>query len=86
MNFDAMLRAITIACRAGGTLFWLYTFYYIAQAPEGDGARFQWLAEVPLTAIFLRIILMISSVVIWTVALPRMRAKGRGCATAIRPA
>lgn len=53
MSFDTMLRAVTIACCAGCTLFWLYTFYYIAQVPEGDGTGFQWLAEVPLTAIFL---------------------------------
>ena len=44
MNFDAMLRAVTITCCAGGTLFWLYTFYSIVQAPEGDGTGFRWLA------------------------------------------
>jgi hypothetical protein len=33
-------------------LFWLYTFHAIAQAPPGDGTGFQWLAVIPLGAIF----------------------------------
>jgi hypothetical protein len=35
-----------------GTLFWLYTFYAIAHVPPGDGTGFQWLAVIPLGAIF----------------------------------
>ena len=48
-----ILRIVTLACCAVGTLFWLYTFYHISQLPPGDGTGFQWIAEVPLTGIFL---------------------------------
>lgn len=37
---------------AAGTLFWLYTFYFIAHVPPGDGSGFQWLAVFPLGMIF----------------------------------
>ena len=37
---------------AAGTLFWLYTFYAIDHVPMGDGTGFQWLAVIPLGAIF----------------------------------
>ena len=37
---------------ATGTLFWLYTFYYIANVPPGDGTGFQWLAVFPLGMVF----------------------------------
>jgi hypothetical protein len=33
-------------------LFWLYTFYGIAQVPAGDGTGFQWIAVMPLGMIF----------------------------------
>jgi hypothetical protein len=46
------LRATALAVAAAGTLFWLYTFYAIAQVPEGDGTGFQWIAVMPLGAIF----------------------------------
>jgi hypothetical protein len=38
---------------AAETLFWLYTFYFIGRHanPRGDGM--EWLAEVPMTLIFL---------------------------------
>ena len=45
------LRIAALAMCALGTGFWLYTFYYISQVPPGDGTGFQWLAEAPLTAI-----------------------------------
>lgn len=47
------LRLVTLGLCAAATAFWMYTFHYIAQVPEGDGTGFQWIAEVPLTAIFL---------------------------------
>ena len=46
-------RVIGLAAGAAGTAFWIYTFYAIAQVPVGDGSGFQWLAEVPLTMLFL---------------------------------
>ncbi len=46
------LRYIAFASGVTGTLFWIYTFYWISKVPPGDGTGFQWLAEVPLTAIF----------------------------------
>ena len=47
-----ILRTIALASGAAGTLFWIYTFYWISKLPPGDGTGFQWIAEVPLTAIF----------------------------------
>ncbi|MBR0994239.1 hypothetical protein JQ580_26305 [Bradyrhizobium japonicum] len=44
-------KAATLVA-AAGTLFWLYTFYFIAQVPQGDGTGFQWLAVFPLGMIF----------------------------------
>lgn len=46
-------RRLALACATAGTAFWIYTFNYISRLPVGDGTGFQWLAEVPLTAIFL---------------------------------
>lgn len=46
------LRLIALLVAAAGTLFWLYTFYGIAQVPRGDGSGFQWLAVMPLGMIF----------------------------------
>jgi hypothetical protein len=46
------LHTIAFASGVTGTLFWIYTFYWISKVPPGDGTGFQWLAEVPLTAIF----------------------------------
>ena len=40
-----------------GTLFWLYTFYAIAQVPAGDGTGMQWVAVMPLGFIFLALTL-----------------------------
>lgn len=51
------LRLATLLVCLAAMLFWLYTFYHIAQLPVGDGSGFQWIAEVPLTAIFLFVIL-----------------------------
>ena len=48
MNF----RKIAAFVAATGTLFWLYTFYFIAHVPQGDGSGFQWLAVFPLGMIF----------------------------------
>jgi hypothetical protein len=47
-----LLRIVSIAIAGAGTLFWLYTFYAISQVPEGDGTGFQWIAVMPLGAIF----------------------------------
>jgi hypothetical protein len=46
-------RAVALAVASAGTLFWLYTFYGIAQVPIGDGSGFQWIAVMPLGLIFL---------------------------------
>lgn len=46
------LRAAALAVSIAGTLFWLYTFYGIAQVPAGDGSGFQWIAVVPLGLVF----------------------------------
>lgn len=45
-------RRIAALVAATGTLFWLYTFYYIANVPPGDGTGFQWLAVFPLGMVF----------------------------------
>ena len=46
------LRGAALAVALAGTLFWLYTFYGIAQVPAGDGSGFQWIAVMPLGLIF----------------------------------
>jgi hypothetical protein len=46
------LRVAALAVSIAGTLFWLYTFYGIAQVPAGDGSGFQWIAVVPLGPVF----------------------------------
>jgi hypothetical protein len=46
-------RAIALVLSGSGTLFWLWTFYAIGQAPKGDGTGFQWLAVFPLGMVFL---------------------------------
>jgi hypothetical protein len=48
-----VLRTIALASGIAGTLFWIYTFYWISKVPPGDGTGFQWIAEVPLTAVFI---------------------------------
>jgi len=48
----SFLRAAVLAVSIGGTLFWLYTFYGIAQVPAGDGSGFQWIAVIPLGLVF----------------------------------
>lgn len=50
---NQMLRRVTFGLCAAATAFWIYTFYHIAQLPVGDGTGFQWIAEMPLSAIFL---------------------------------
>jgi hypothetical protein len=49
---NLLLRAAALAVAGAGTLFWLYTFYGIAQVPVGDGSGFQWVAVMPLGLIF----------------------------------
>jgi hypothetical protein len=44
---------LALAVAGAGTLFWLYTFYAIAQVPAGDGTGFQWIAVIPLGFVFL---------------------------------
>lgn len=50
--FKNTLRAIGLTSGLAGGAFWTYTFYYIFKLRSGDGTGFQWIAEVPLTAIF----------------------------------
>jgi hypothetical protein len=47
-----LLRLAAFAVAGAGVLFWLYTFYGIAQVPIGDGTGFQWIAVMPLGLIF----------------------------------
>jgi hypothetical protein len=47
------LRLAALGAAVAGALFWLYTFYGIAQVPAGDGTGFQWIGVMPLGAIFL---------------------------------
>jgi hypothetical protein len=49
-NLNVRQMAAVIA--AGGTLFWLYTFFAIDRVPLGDGSGLQWLAVFPLGGIF----------------------------------
>jgi hypothetical protein len=51
------LRASALTVASAGTLFWVYTFYGIAQVPSGDGSGFQWLAVMPLGVVFLALTL-----------------------------
>lgn len=53
MTMTGALRTFTLAACAAGLSFWVYTFWYIAQLPVGDGTGFQWMAEMPLTGITL---------------------------------
>ena len=53
----AQRRTMALAVSGAGTLFWLYTFYAIAQVPHGDGTGFQWLAVMPLGVIYLALTL-----------------------------
>ena len=46
------LRTSALLIAGVGTLFWLYTFYGIAQVPSGDGSGMQWIAIMPLGLIF----------------------------------
>lgn len=46
-------RAVALSVASAGILFWLYTFYGIAQVPAGDHTGFQWIAVIPLGLIFL---------------------------------
>jgi hypothetical protein len=46
-------REVALVVASAGTLFWLYTFYGIAQVPAGDNSGFQWIAVIPLGLIFL---------------------------------
>lgn len=57
MITNARLRLAVFAAAGAQTLFWLYTFYYIAGRanPRGDGM--EWLAAVPMTIIFLALVM-----------------------------
>ena len=46
------LRAAALAVSIARTLFWLYTFYGIAQVPAGDGSGFQSIAVWLLGLVF----------------------------------
>jgi hypothetical protein len=56
MMTHARLCIATLALAAAETLFWFYTFHYIGSHanPMGDGM--EWLAEVPITIIFLALV------------------------------
>src|SRR5262245_24408566 len=43
-----LLRIWAVGIGIVATLFWLYTFYGIAQVPAGDGTGFQWIGVMPL--------------------------------------
>ena len=47
-----LFRKIAALVAAAVTLFWFYTFHYIANVPPGDGSGFQWLAVFPLGIVF----------------------------------
>jgi hypothetical protein len=49
-------RSAALLLAGAGALFWLYTFYGIAQAPQGDGTGFQWLAVMPLGILFFALV------------------------------
>ena len=49
---NGYLRPAALAVSSAGLLFWLYTFYGIAQVPAGDGSGFQWIAVIPLGLVF----------------------------------
>jgi hypothetical protein len=57
VNSLMLLRTFALLVSVGGTLFWLYTFYAIAQVPVGDGTGFQWIAVMPLGMTFLALTL-----------------------------
>ena len=46
-------RAVALIVAGAGALFWLYTFFGIAQVPGGDGSGFKWIAVIPLGLVFL---------------------------------
>jgi hypothetical protein len=54
---NARLRLTTFGLAAAQTIFWFYTFTYIGRRtnPMGDGM--EWLAAVPMGAIFLGLVL-----------------------------
>jgi hypothetical protein len=65
-----LLRASALTVASASTLFWICTFYGIAQVPSGDGSGFQWLAVMPLGLIFLALtvpalLLALSSRLLW---------------------
>jgi hypothetical protein len=53
MTDDRKIFVAVLAVAVAETLFWIYTFYYIDARtnPRGDGM--EWLAEVPMSMIFL---------------------------------
>lgn len=57
VNSSSLLRCLAFAVSLAGTLFWLYTFYAIAQVPPGDGTGFQWVAVMPLGTVFVALTL-----------------------------
>jgi hypothetical protein len=64
-------REVALVVAGLGTLFWLYTFYGIAQVPAGDNSGFQWIAVIPLGLIFLvlslpSLILALINRLLWT--------------------
>ena len=54
---NSKLRLVAFGLAAAETIFWIYTFAYIAGRanPKGDGM--EWLAAVPMTGIFAALVL-----------------------------
>ena len=52
MISDARLLLVTLSVAAAEMLFWLYTFYYIDHHTNLMGDGLEWMAEVPMTIIF----------------------------------
>ena len=53
MTNDRKIFVAVLAAAAAETLFWIYTFYYIDVRTNLRGDGMEWLAEVPMTMIFL---------------------------------
>jgi hypothetical protein len=85
MITNANLCRATLGLAAAETLFWLYTFSYINRHanPMGDGM--EWLAAVPMTIIFLALVLptLILGVIGWWYALAAQIAAGLAALAAL---
>ena len=53
MTNDRKIFVAVLAAAAAETLFWIYTFYYIDARTNLRGDGMEWMAEVPMTIVFL---------------------------------